>query len=58
MNPMWTQVIHDTIERLTKKCPHCKRAATYPKKEVGRFYTCKHCKHRFREKGKLPTSSL
>ena len=52
MNPLWTQVVHDTIKRLSKKCPHCGKTATYLKKRTGQFYLCKSCGHKFKEKGK------
>ena len=51
VNPIWTKMIVDAVERATKTCTHCKRVATYPKKRPGQFYTCKHCGHRFKEKG-------
>jgi transposase-like protein len=49
-NPIWTSVIASTIQKLSKKCTHCGKSATYPKKQAGQYYTCKHCGHRFREK--------
>jgi len=52
MNPQWTQIIHATVTRLSKKCPHCNRVAVYAQKRPGQFYTCKKCGHRFKEKGK------
>ena len=53
MNPVFAQVVYDTVKRLSKKCTHCKKVGTYPKKQLGQFYQCKTCGHRFKEKGKL-----
>ncbi|HYE74228.1 MAG TPA: hypothetical protein VEF04_12900 [Blastocatellia bacterium] len=50
-NPLWTSIISATAQKLSKTCPHCGKKATYPKKEMGQFYTCKHCHHRFKEHG-------
>ena len=51
MNPIWTQVIVGAVKSVTKKRPHCQKTATYPPKPIGHFYTCKGCRHRFKEKG-------
>jgi len=51
MNPIWTQVAYNTIKNAMKRCPHCKKNGAYPQKKAGQFYTCKHCHHRFKEKG-------
>ena len=52
VNPIWTKVIVDAVrDSMTKKCPHCKKAASYPRKQPGQFYNCKRCGHRFKEKG-------
>jgi hypothetical protein len=51
MNPIWTQIIVGAVKSVTKNCTHCKKTATYPAKPIGQFYTCKHCGHRFKEKG-------
>lgn len=50
-NPLWVASIAATLKKLSKKCPHCGRRASYPRKEQGQFYTCKHCGHRFKEYG-------
>lgn len=50
-NPIWTQIIYRTVKNAMKKCPHCGKAAAYPQKRRGQFYTCKRCGHRFKEKG-------
>jgi DNA-directed RNA polymerase subunit RPC12/RpoP len=52
MNPHWIRIIHQTIKKAAKKCPHCGRTGTYAKKQAGRFYLCKYCGHRFKEKSK------
>ena len=52
VNPIFTKMIVDAVENSTKTCPHCKRVATYARKQPGQFYTCKHCGHRFKEKGR------
>ncbi len=52
MNPHWTQLVHHTLKRLTRVCPHCGRKAVYEGKKTGQFYTCKKCGHRFMEKSK------
>lgn len=52
VNPIWTKVIIDTVGRSTRKCPHCKKVAAYPRKRPGQFHKCKLCGHRFKEKGK------
>jgi DNA-directed RNA polymerase subunit M/transcription elongation factor TFIIS len=52
MNPIWTQMIYRAVRNVTKVCTHCKRAAVYAQKPVGKFYKCTHCGHRFKEKGK------
>jgi len=53
MNPIWTRVIVDAVKNsMKKKCPHCKKLASYPRKQAGQFYTCKGCGHRFKEKSK------
>jgi ribosomal protein L37AE/L43A len=51
LNPIWTKIIVDAAANAIKKCPHCKRKATYSRKQAGHFYTCKRCGHRFKEKG-------
>jgi phage FluMu protein Com len=51
VNPIWTKMIVDTVEKSTKKCPHCKKVAAYAQKRPGQFHTCKRCGHRFKEKG-------
>jgi transposase-like protein len=52
MNPIWTQMIYEAVRDAMKVCPHCKRADSYAQKRPGQFYKCKHCGHRFKEKGK------
>jgi len=53
MTPILTKAIVDGVARaMRKKCPHCKKSATYPRKRAGQFYQCKQCGHRFKEKGK------
>lgn len=49
MNPHWTQIVYGTVKRLVKTCPHCGKRALYEQKSKGQFYTCKRCRHRFRE---------
>lgn len=51
MNPIWTKMIVDAVEKSTKKCPHCKKVATYTRKRPGQFHQCRSCGHRFKEKG-------
>jgi len=51
VSPIWTKVIADAITKSAKKCPHCKKTASYSRKQPGQFYTCKRCGHRFKEKG-------
>ena len=51
MNPIWTKVILDAVMYSMKHCPRCRKATAYPRKGVGQFYKCKHCGHRFKEKG-------
>jgi DNA-directed RNA polymerase subunit M/transcription elongation factor TFIIS len=51
VNPIWAKVIVDAVRNTIKKCPHCKKKASYAKKQPGHFYTCKGCGHRFKEKG-------
>ena len=51
MNPIWTKMIVDVVGNSMKKCPHCKKVAAYVRKRPGQFHTCKHCGHRFKEKG-------
>jgi transposase-like protein len=50
-NPIWVSIAAAAAQKLSKRCPHCDRAATYPKKQPGRYYTCKYCGHRFKERG-------
>jgi transposase-like protein len=50
-NPIWASVAAATAQKLSKRCPHCDRAALYPQKRPGQFYTCKQCGHRFKERG-------
>jgi transposase-like protein len=52
MNPIWTQMIYEAARDVMKVCPHCKKADAYAKKRTGQFYKCKHCGHRFKEKGR------
>jgi len=53
VNPLWTKVIVDAVRNsMKKKCPHCKKTASYPRKQPGQFYNCKRCGHRFKEKGR------
>ena len=52
MNPIWTHFVYDAARRGMRVCTHCKRAAEYALKRPGQFYKCKHCGHRFKEKGK------
>ena len=52
MNPIWTHLVYDAARRAMRVCTHCKRAAEYALKRPGQFYKCKHCGHRFKEKGK------
>jgi ribosomal protein L37AE/L43A len=51
LNPIWTTMIFDAV-KVTRKCPHCGKKATYPRKASGHFYTCKRCGHRFKEKSR------
>lgn len=51
MNPMWTKMIVDAVEKITRTCPHCKKVGTYTQKRRGQFHVCKRCGHRFKEKG-------
>ena len=51
MNPIWTQMIYNAVKYVMRVCPHCKKGATYTKKPAGKFNKCKHCGHRFKEKG-------
>lgn len=51
MNPHWVQIIHQTVKKAAKKCTHCGKIGSYAKKRKGEFYLCKHCGHRFKEKG-------
>lgn len=51
-NPIWTTLIIATIQKLSRKCPHCNKKGTYSAKQPGQFYTCHHCGHRFKEKEK------
>ncbi len=48
-NPFWVSATAATVKTLSKKCPHCGKRASYPRKEQGQFYTCKYCGHRFKE---------
>jgi transposase-like protein len=52
MNPIWTQMIYEAVKDAMKVCPHCKRADAYALKRPGQFYKCKHCGHRFKERGR------
>jgi ribosomal protein L37AE/L43A len=52
VNPIWTKMIVDAVEKITKTCPHCKKAATYSRKRPGQFHKCKRCGHRFKEKAR------
>ena len=51
MNPIWTHMIDKAVKEVTKACNSCGKTATYARKQPGQFYTCKHCGHRFKEKG-------
>ncbi len=51
MNPHWARIIHQTVKKAAKKCTHCGKTRTYAQKQKGEFYICKHCGHRFKEKG-------
>jgi DNA-directed RNA polymerase subunit M/transcription elongation factor TFIIS len=51
MNPIWQKVIYDAVKNAIRVCPHCKKSAAYALKPAGRFYKCKHCGHKFKEKG-------
>ena len=52
VNPIWTKMIVDAVEKVTRKCPHCKKSAAYPRKQPGQFHKCQRCSHRFKEKGR------
>jgi transposase-like protein len=52
MNPIWTQMIYESVRDVMKICPHCKKADAYSQKRLGQFYKCKQCGHRFKEKGR------
>lgn len=51
VNPIWTKMIVDAVEKSSRTCPHCKKVALYARKQPGQFYKCKRCGHRFKEKG-------
>jgi phage FluMu protein Com len=51
VNPIWSKMIVDVVESITRKCPHCKKVGTYTQKRPGQFHICKRCGHRFKEKG-------
>jgi ribosomal protein L37AE/L43A len=57
MNPQWIQTISNTIHEALRRCPHCQRSAAYAQKRSGQFHTCKHCGHRFKEKGAATQSA-
>jgi hypothetical protein len=44
-------MIQKAVIAAMKLCPHCKKTGSYRRKPVGQFYKCKHCRHRFKEKG-------
>lgn len=52
MNPQWTQLIYRMMKESARKCPRCGKEAVYPPKRPGQYHLCKHCQHRFQEKGK------
>ena len=52
MNPIWTHMITKAVKEAKRVCTSCGKASTYARKQAGQFYTCKHCGHRFKEKGK------
>jgi len=52
VNPIWAKTIVDAVRRTMKTCTHCRKTSSYPQKRPGQFYTCKHCGHRFKEKGR------
>jgi hypothetical protein len=51
MNPIWTHLINKAVKEVTRVCSACGKAAAYPRKRAGQFHKCKHCGHRFKEKG-------
>jgi hypothetical protein len=51
MNPIWTHMINKAVKEVTRVCSACGKAAAYPRKRAGQFHKCKHCGHRFKEKG-------
>ena len=51
MNPIWTQQMLNAVRYAIRQCPQCKKATAYPQKRVGQFHKCRHCGHRFKEKG-------
>jgi hypothetical protein len=53
MNPIFSKVIFDTVRKITRLCSHCHKTAAYKPKRYGQFYKCKHCGHRFKEKGNI-----
>ena len=44
-------MIHKAVKDAYKTCSHCKKVTVYPQKQLGQFYKCKFCGHRFKEKG-------
>ena len=52
MNPIWTQMIYNSVKDTMKICTHCKKASVYQLKRPGQYYKCRYCGHRFKEKGK------
>ena len=51
MNPIWMQMIGKAVKEATRVCSACGKAGTYTRKKAGQFYKCKHCGHKFKEKG-------
>ena len=51
MNPIWTQMISKAVREATRVCSAYGKVGTYTRKKPGQFYKCKHCGHRFKEKG-------
>jgi DNA-directed RNA polymerase subunit RPC12/RpoP len=52
VNPIWTQMIYNSVKDAMKICTHCKRASVYQLKRPGQYYKCRYCGHKFKEKGK------
>lgn len=45
-------MIYEAAREVMRVCSHCKKAAGYQAKRPGQYYKCRHCGHRFKEKGK------